>query len=161
MLPVVYGTGGPPSSRRRRRATIFLGVVSSALGNIRNVASSSSIIRPASTATIMTTALGLLMILLPAAYPDKISIGECSYRVFSIESPEYSVGMKHAYGRRTANDRGTLRDIAGRTLCNCSNGYGGLLHSSRPVRVYSTLAGSKYSAFLMCSCYGPRESFCT
>ncbi|XP_033174729.1 glutamate receptor 1 isoform X1 [Bombus affinis] len=75
MLPVVYGTGGPPSSRRRRRATIFLGVVSSALGNTRNVASSSSIIRPASTATIMTTALGLLMILLPAAYPDKISIG--------------------------------------------------------------------------------------
>ncbi|KOX71841.1 hypothetical protein WN51_02986 [Melipona quadrifasciata] len=76
MLPVVYETGGPPSSRRRRRATIFLGAVSAALGNTnRNVASSSSsIIRPTSTATVMTTALGLLMILLPAAYPDKISI---------------------------------------------------------------------------------------
>ncbi|XP_043525676.1 glutamate receptor 1-like [Frieseomelitta varia] len=76
MLPVVYETGGPPSSRRRRRATILLGAVSAALGNTnRNVASSSSIIRPTSTATVMTTALGLLMILLPAAYPDKISIG--------------------------------------------------------------------------------------
>lgn len=75
MLPVVYGTGGPPSSRWRRRATIFLG---SASGNTRNVANSSWIIKPISTATVMTTALGLLMVLLPAAYPEKISIGECA-----------------------------------------------------------------------------------
>lgn len=74
MLPVVYGTGGPPSSRWRRRATIFLG---SGSGNTRNIANSSWIIKPISTATVMTTALGLLMVLLPAAYPEKISIGEC------------------------------------------------------------------------------------
>lgn len=104
MLPVVYGTGGPPSSRRRRRATIFLGVVSSALGNTRNVASSSSIIRPASTATIMTTALGLLMILLPAAYPDKISIGECSlssvlYRIARVFRG-HETRVRASYGQR-------------------------------------------------------------
>lgn len=74
MLPVVYGTGGPPSSRWRRRATIFHG---SASGNTKNIENSSWIIRPTSTATVMTTALGLLMMLLPAAYPEKISIGEC------------------------------------------------------------------------------------
>lgn len=37
----------------------------------------------------MTTALGLLMILLPAAYPDKISIGECNLPVSSIVVIEY------------------------------------------------------------------------
>ncbi|XP_029044649.1 glutamate receptor 1 isoform X1 [Osmia bicornis bicornis] len=74
MLPVVHETGGPPLSRRRRRATIFHGVVSNTLGNIRNVGSS-RITRPLSTFTVMTTAFSILMVLLPAAYPDKISIG--------------------------------------------------------------------------------------
>ncbi|XP_076758866.1 glutamate receptor IB isoform X3 [Xylocopa sonorina] len=75
MLPVVHETGGPPSSWRRRRATIFLGAVSGTVGNTKSLASSPRIVRPVSTATVMTTALGLLMILLPAACPDKISIG--------------------------------------------------------------------------------------
>ncbi|XP_076169974.1 glutamate receptor IB isoform X2 [Ptiloglossa arizonensis] len=73
MLPVVHGTGGPPSSRRRRRATIFHGAVSITLGNTKNVGCS-RIRRATSTATLMTTALCILMVLLPAAYPDKIQI---------------------------------------------------------------------------------------
>ncbi|KAI4483666.1 hypothetical protein M0804_007926 [Polistes exclamans] len=36
----------------------------------------SGIVRPVSTSTLMTTALTLLLILLPAAFPDKINIGE-------------------------------------------------------------------------------------
>ncbi|KAF7384102.1 hypothetical protein HZH66_012352 [Vespula vulgaris] len=35
----------------------------------------SGIVRPVSTSTLMTTALTLLLILLPAAFPDKINIG--------------------------------------------------------------------------------------
>ncbi|KAL2750662.1 glutamate receptor 1 isoform X2 [Vespula maculifrons] len=38
----------------------------------------SGIVRPVSTSTLMTTALTLLLILLPAAFPDKINIGECA-----------------------------------------------------------------------------------
>ncbi|XP_076633776.1 glutamate receptor IB isoform X2 [Colletes latitarsis] len=74
MLPVVHGTGGPPSSRRRRRATIFHSAVSVTFGNTKKV-KSSQISRSTSTATLMTTALCVLLVLLPAAYPDKISIG--------------------------------------------------------------------------------------
>ncbi|XP_053971522.1 glutamate receptor 1 isoform X2 [Hylaeus anthracinus] len=74
MFPVVHGTGSSPSSRRRRRATNCHGAVSVTLGNFKNVASS-RIDRPTSTATLMTTALCVLLVLLPAAYPDKISIG--------------------------------------------------------------------------------------
>lgn len=124
MLPVVYGTGGPPSSRWRRRATIFLG---SASGSTSNIVNSSWIIKPTSTATVMTTALGLLMVLLPAAYPEKISIGEWvsnnrSNSVLSFVDRIREMAVKATKGERTRCKE---------SFCDQrSNDYGGLLHST-------------------------------
>lgn len=82
MLPVVHETGGPPSSRRRCRAiAVSLGIVASAVrGEAEKNAGNSGagrISRSTSTATMMTMALTVLLILVPAVFPDKISIGEC------------------------------------------------------------------------------------
>ncbi|XP_014487057.1 PREDICTED: glutamate receptor 1 isoform X2 [Dinoponera quadriceps] len=79
MLPVVHVTGGPPSSRRRRRATFPLGTAVSAYapgvtGDARDTGAG-RICGSTSTATMMTMALTVLLVLVPAAYPDKISIG--------------------------------------------------------------------------------------
>lgn len=124
MLPVVYGTGGPPSSRWRRCATIFLG---SASGSTSNIVNSCWIIKPTSTATVMTTALGLLMVLLPAAYPEKISIGEWvsnnrSNSVLSFVDRIREMAVKATKGERTRCKE---------SFCDQrSNDYGGLLHST-------------------------------
>ncbi|XP_076686024.1 glutamate receptor IB isoform X3 [Andrena cerasifolii] len=75
MLPVVHETGGPPSPRRRCRATIFHGAVSVELARNAWNDGSSRITRPTSTAALMTTAVAVLLVFLPAACPDKISIG--------------------------------------------------------------------------------------
>ncbi|XP_012232503.2 glutamate receptor 1 isoform X5 [Linepithema humile] len=77
MLPVVHETGGPPSSRRRHRVTaVSLGVAASVIPqeNTRNTGTG-KINRPTSTATMMTMALTVLLVLVPAAFPDKIPIG--------------------------------------------------------------------------------------
>jgi len=81
MLPVVHETGGPPSSRRRRRA-IAVPLVAAALTvsgkaekNARNTGAG-RISRLTSTATMMTMALTVLLVLVPAAFPEKIPIGE-------------------------------------------------------------------------------------
>jgi len=100
MLPVVYETGGPPSSRRRRRATTVplvvaaLTVSGKAEINARNTGAG-RISRLTSTATMMTMALTVLLVLVPAAFPEKIPIGErclCvvhRYRcIYGAESPE-------------------------------------------------------------------------
>ncbi|XP_011336838.1 glutamate receptor 1 isoform X2 [Ooceraea biroi] len=89
MLPVVHVTGGPPSSRRRRRATAYpLGAAASIVvpgepeGNHQHhraretTAGAGRISRPTSTATMTMMALTVLLVLLvPAAFPDKITIG--------------------------------------------------------------------------------------
>ena len=81
MLPVVYETGGPPSSRRRRRATAVplvlaaLTVSGKAKINARNTGAG-GISRVTSTATMMTMALTVFLVLVPAAFPEKIPIGE-------------------------------------------------------------------------------------
>ena len=149
MLPVVYGTGGPPSSRRRRRATIFLGAVSAALGDTnRNAASSSSIIRPTSTATVMTTAFGLLMILLPAAYPDKISIGEC----YLVQCPPIVViGHGQHISVNMMKQARTSRCTRQTTKTRCATVptvMEGCCTRLAVVGVYSTLDESKYSPVL-------------
>lgn len=80
MLPVVHVTGGPPSSRRRRRATFPLGTAVSYVPGLTGDARDTGAGRiggSTSTATMMTMALTVLLVLVPAAYPDKISIGEC------------------------------------------------------------------------------------
>ncbi|EZA55541.1 hypothetical protein X777_03795 [Ooceraea biroi] len=96
MLPVVHVTGGPPSSRRRRRATAYpLGAAASIVvpgepeGNHQHhraretTAGAGRISRPTSTATMTMMALTVLLVLLvPAAFPDKITIGECRRRPF-------------------------------------------------------------------------------
>ncbi|KYN08616.1 hypothetical protein ALC62_00286 [Cyphomyrmex costatus] len=79
MLPVVHETGGPPSSRRRRRATAVplvvaaLTVSEEAEINARNTGAG-RISRLTSTATMMTMALTVLLVLVPAAFPEKIPI---------------------------------------------------------------------------------------
>ncbi|EGI62129.1 hypothetical protein G5I_09534 [Acromyrmex echinatior] len=79
MLPVVYETGGPPSSRRRRRATAVplvlaaLTVSGKAKINARNTGAG-GISRVTSTATMMTMALTVFLVLVPAAFPEKIPI---------------------------------------------------------------------------------------
>lgn len=134
MLPVVHETGGPPLSRRRRRATIFHGVVSNTLGNSRNVGSS-RITRPISTFTVMTTAFSILMVLLPAAYPDKISIGECLLRRVTTFS-EFAYG--YACNR--------LACVATRPVERCATTPTVMEGCcTRLVAVYSRLDGSKYS----------------
>lgn len=85
MLPVVHVTGGPPSSRSRRRATFPLGTavsyVPGVIGDARDTGGAGRIGGSTSTARMMTMALTVLLVLVPAAYPDKISIGECRSRV--------------------------------------------------------------------------------
>ncbi|TGZ32336.1 Uncharacterized protein DBV15_07211 [Temnothorax longispinosus] len=85
MLPVVHETGGPPSSRRRRprRATAIslITAASTVPGkgtervgiNARNTGAG-RISRLTSTATMMTMALTVLLVLVPAAFPEKITI---------------------------------------------------------------------------------------
>ncbi|XP_025156825.1 uncharacterized protein LOC112589091 [Harpegnathos saltator] len=78
MLPVVHVTGGPPSSRRRRRATFPLGTAASYVPGVTGDArdtGAGKIGGSTSTAKMMTMALTVLLVLVPAAYPDKISIG--------------------------------------------------------------------------------------
>ncbi|XP_024891669.1 glutamate receptor 1-like isoform X2 [Temnothorax curvispinosus] len=86
MLPVVHETGGPPSSRRRRprRATAIslITAASTVPGkgtervgiNAKNTGAG-RISRLTSTATMMTMALTVLLVLVPAAFPEKITIG--------------------------------------------------------------------------------------
>ncbi|KAL0115889.1 hypothetical protein PUN28_011044 [Cardiocondyla obscurior] len=80
MLPVVHETGGPPSSRRRRRATA-ISLITAALTvsgraeiNARNTGAGRNS-RLTSIATMMTMALTVLLVLVPAAFPEKIPIG--------------------------------------------------------------------------------------
>lgn len=89
MLPVVHETGGPPSSRGRCRAiAVPLGIVASVVpGEAEKNAGNSGagrISRPTSTATMMTMALTVLLILVPAVFSDKIPIGECCLCVVHI-----------------------------------------------------------------------------
>lgn len=90
MLPVVHETGGPPSSRRRCRAiAVSLGIplASAVPGEAEKNAGNGGagrISRPTSIATMMTMALTVLLILVPAVFPDKISIGECCLCVVHI-----------------------------------------------------------------------------
>lgn len=101
MLPVVHETGGPPSSRRRRRATAVslitaaLTVSGKAEINARNTGAD-RISRLTSTATMMTMALTVLLVLVPVAFSEKIPIGErclCvihRYRcIYGAGSPEW------------------------------------------------------------------------
>ncbi|KAH0949172.1 hypothetical protein HN011_000702, partial [Eciton burchellii] len=88
MLPVVHVTGGSPSSRRRRRTSAYsLGAAASVVvpgesvenhqhhGTRKITASAGRVSRPTSTATMTTMALTVLLVLLvPAAFPDKIPI---------------------------------------------------------------------------------------
>ncbi|XP_011631786.1 glutamate receptor 1-like isoform X3 [Pogonomyrmex barbatus] len=80
MFPVVHETGGPPSLRRRRRTTAIplVAAASTASGkseiNARNTGAG-RISRPTSTATMMTVALTILLVLVPVAFPEKIPIG--------------------------------------------------------------------------------------
>lgn len=83
MLPVVHETGGPPSSRRRRRATavsLIAAKLTVSETNARN-AGAGRISRLTSTATMMTMALTVLLVLVPAVFPEKIPIGERCLRV--------------------------------------------------------------------------------
>lgn len=78
MLPVVHETGGPPSSRRRRRATavpLTAAKLTVSEINARNTGAG-RISRLTSTATMMTMALTVLLVLVPAAFPEKIPIGK-------------------------------------------------------------------------------------
>lgn len=89
MLPVVHETGGPPSSRGRCRAiAVPHGIVASVVpGEAEKNAGNSGagrVSRPTSTATMMTMALTVLLILVPAVFSDKIPIGECCLCVVHI-----------------------------------------------------------------------------
>nr|KAF7404082.1 hypothetical protein H0235_014776 [Vespula pensylvanica] len=81
MLPVLRETDGPssaPRSRRRRRLLERKDAENQVEDEeiVRGWSGrrASGIVRPVSTSTLMTTALTLLLILLPAAFPDKINI---------------------------------------------------------------------------------------
>ncbi|XP_019882341.1 glutamate receptor 1 isoform X1 [Camponotus floridanus] len=100
MLSVVHETGGPPSSRRRCRAiAVSLGIVASAVrGEAEKNAGNSGagrISRPTSTATMMTMALTVLLILVPAVFPDKISIGAIFEQGTDEVQSAFKIAMKN------------------------------------------------------------------
>ncbi|XP_076298659.1 glutamate receptor IB isoform X1 [Lasioglossum baleicum] len=100
MLPsVIRGTGEPPSLRRWRRVTIFHGVVSAILGTTRSPGTCRNANRT-STATSMMTALCVLLVLLPAAYPEKISLGA----IFEQGTDEVQSAFKYAMLNHNKNN---------------------------------------------------------
>ncbi|KAF7385276.1 hypothetical protein HZH68_013706 [Vespula germanica] len=71
MLPVLRETDGPSSAPRKDAENQ---VEDEEIVRGWSGRRASGIVRPVSTSTLMTTALTLLLILLPAAFPDKINI---------------------------------------------------------------------------------------
>ncbi|KYM82218.1 hypothetical protein ALC53_07218 [Atta colombica] len=160
MLPVVYETGGPPSSRRRRRATTVplviaaLTVSGKAEINARNTGAG-RISRLTSTATMMTMALTVLLVLVPAAFPEKIPIEMtaslfCSYA--NEEKPGKSTKRRgrlwHEKRRHGAHPLAvswyTVEDTGVRCLCEGRQGHLPLKQTRRsPNAINSTVLPDK------------------
>ncbi|KAG7187776.1 hypothetical protein KM043_016816 [Ampulex compressa] len=77
MLPVVHETGGPPSSRRRRCAMLFPGAPSREPRSFVEIGTC-RYRGPTSIVSLTTAALAVLLISLPAAFPDMIPIVDSS-----------------------------------------------------------------------------------
>ncbi|KYN21478.1 hypothetical protein ALC57_06091 [Trachymyrmex cornetzi] len=144
MLPVVHETGGPPSSRRRRRATAVplvvaaLTVFGRAKINARNTGAG-RISRLTSTATMMTMALTVLLVLVPAAFPEKIPI-EMTASLFCSYANEVKPGNAHPL----AVSWYTVEDTGVRCLCEGRQGHLPLKQTRRsPNAINSTVLPDK------------------